>query len=89
MCARGPFVRVTSLSLHGYSKHSKCRKHNAILCTAILREKGHEFVAGGNDWSLEQDQRFGLLCAPLLDRDKGTLTFGLFILRLIGLSFMS
>src|ERR1700676_2994866 len=36
------------------------RELKGILCTANLRKKGHEFFAGGNDWSLKQDQRFGM-----------------------------
>jgi hypothetical protein len=36
------------------------RELKGILCTAKLREEGHEFFAGGNDWSLKQDRRFGM-----------------------------
>jgi ssDNA thymidine ADP-ribosyltransferase DarT-like protein len=63
MRARDPLVRVPCLyHFTDVRNIPYIRKRKAILCTARLREKGYTFFAGGNDWSLEQDQRLGMDC---------------------------
>ncbi len=63
MCARDPLVRVPCLyHFTDVRNIPHIRKRKAILCTARLRQKGYTFFAGGNDWSLEQDQRLGMDC---------------------------
>ena len=36
------------------------REHGGIFSTARLREMGVHFHPGGNQWSLDQDERFGM-----------------------------
>jgi hypothetical protein len=63
MRVRDPLVRVPCLyHFTDVRNIPYIRKDKAILCTAKLREKGYDFFSGGNDWSLEQDQRFGMDC---------------------------
>lgn len=58
MRARDPLVRVPCL--YHFTGAENCLVFVNIRDVSNLREKGYEFVAGGNDWSLEQDQRFGM-----------------------------
>jgi len=56
-----PLLRIVQLyHFTDVRNLSKIRELEGIWSTAQLREKKCEFFAGGNAWSLEQDQRFGM-----------------------------
>ena len=52
--------RVKKLHFTDKRNFVMIQKLDGLWSTAKLREMGIEFFAGGNEWSLDQDQRFGL-----------------------------
>jgi hypothetical protein len=59
--APDPLLRVTRLyHFTDVTNLPGIRERGGIYATARLREMGVQFKPGGNDWSLEQDTRFGM-----------------------------
>lgn len=56
-----PLLRIERMYHFTDIRNLPCiREHYGIYSTAKLRELDIEFVSGGNQWSLEQDVRFGM-----------------------------